>query len=387
MSSLQAVEDDEIVTNSWRASRSDMLMLLSRVSYRSVLALYLFAQTPVPAGIGEEEELSGISGSVCMHVALMHIQKLRQRCDPVKKAQANVTQAFLDLESRAYWAAVIWDTSDSLSSDMRTSLTSGLNGACSEPAWRLARAFLVGSFTPSTERWLTNGFDINDENASRIIGAASVSQVLMWKNVTSLKEALREGVDEGTVLWVWNSLQDTVSIFRNSIRPLLGLCERRIQFLGQAVRLCWFEVTLRYCVGVMVLLDALEVAKRSDLLEQLLEVRDEVEHESFAVLKFGMDNVYRIPTQGHLDTEVASLIPREPMEIPFVTLYAFPRHVVTLVQLVCRGIVQKRHEEKLDRNVFAHLASMLVDSLALLPRNLKEIGSARRGLEAMVEGA
>lgn len=59
-----------------------MLKLLNRISYRSVLALYLFAQTPVPAGILEDEELNGVSASVCMHTALIQIQKLRQRCDP-----------------------------------------------------------------------------------------------------------------------------------------------------------------------------------------------------------------------------------------------------------------------------------------------------------------
>lgn len=59
-----------------------MLMLLNRVSYRSVLALSLFAQTPVPVGVGEEEELNGLSAPICMHTALMHVQKLRQQCFP-----------------------------------------------------------------------------------------------------------------------------------------------------------------------------------------------------------------------------------------------------------------------------------------------------------------
>lgn len=59
-----------------------MIALLNKVSYQSVLSLYLFAQTPVPAGIDEDEELSGITGPIYMHTALMHIQKLRQRCDP-----------------------------------------------------------------------------------------------------------------------------------------------------------------------------------------------------------------------------------------------------------------------------------------------------------------
>lgn len=81
---LRSNDPDEMVTTSWRRSRSDMITLLNQVSYRSVLALYLFAQTPVPADICEGEEFAGITGPVCMHTALMHIQKLRQRCDPGK---------------------------------------------------------------------------------------------------------------------------------------------------------------------------------------------------------------------------------------------------------------------------------------------------------------
>lgn len=70
---------ERIITSSWRSARLDMLRLVNRVSYRSVLALFLFAQTPVPSGISEYEELDGISGSVCMQTALTHIQRLRQR--------------------------------------------------------------------------------------------------------------------------------------------------------------------------------------------------------------------------------------------------------------------------------------------------------------------
>ena len=78
-----------------------MVALLNQVSYRSVLALYLFAQTPVPVGIYEEEELSGITGPVCMHTALMHIQKLRQRCDTGKRSpRFNGAQALIGSQLR-----------------------------------------------------------------------------------------------------------------------------------------------------------------------------------------------------------------------------------------------------------------------------------------------
>jgi hypothetical protein len=282
----------------------------------------------------------------------------------------------------------MWDTSDAMSSDMRTLLTSGLNGACGEPAWRLSKAFLVGSFVPATEQWSANGFEIDDEGVSQIIGAASVSQTLMWKNITSVKEALREGVDEDTVLWVWSSLQETMGIFRKSARPLLGACERRIHFINQGNRFGWFEVTLQYCVGIMVLVDALEVAKRSDLLQQLFEVRKEVEHESIAVLKFGTDNVYRMRLQGHaIESGGASTRPIETMGMSFVALYAFPHLIVTLAQLMCKGVVHKRHAEELDRQSFAHLTSILTGCLEHLAQSSRAVQSARRALEVLVGGA
>ena len=80
--SSSALDSEALATSSWRASRSDMLMLLNRASYRSVLALILFAQTHVPVGVGDEEELNDVSAPICMHTALMHVQKLRQQCNP-----------------------------------------------------------------------------------------------------------------------------------------------------------------------------------------------------------------------------------------------------------------------------------------------------------------
>ncbi|KAK7186871.1 3-hydroxybutyryl-dehydrogenase [Paraphaeosphaeria sporulosa] len=379
-----ATEPDEIAATSWRSSRSDMVALLNQVSYRSVLSLYLFAQTPVPAGISEEEELSGITGPVCMHTALMHIQKLRQRCDPVKKGLLNITQTFLDLESRAYWAAVMWDTSDAMTSDMRTLLTSGLNGACSEPAWRLSKAFLVGSFGPATEEWCVNGAEVTDERASQIIGAASVCQTLMWKSITSVKEALREGVDEETVLWVWGSLQETMAIFKKSVQPPLSGCERRIHFLSQRNRFGWFQITLQYCIGVMVLVEALQVAKRSDLAQQLHEIRKQVEHDSFAILKFGTDNIYHMPTRGIAESDGDSTPATQSLKLSFIALYAFPHLVVTLAQLLGRVAVRKRHTGEVDSAAFAHLSSMVMDSLEQLPKSSRAARAAIRGLEATV---
>ncbi|KAI0014121.1 hypothetical protein F4779DRAFT_207354 [Xylariaceae sp. FL0662B] len=399
-SQLPANVVEEVVRESWRAARKDMLKVVNRTSYRSALTLYLFAQTPIPVGISEEEELDGISGLVCIHTALLQVQRLRERqrshqfdapelsaragasASPAPNPGPGLTQAYLDFESRAYWAAVVWDTSNSLTLNLRTSLTSGLNGACSEPAWRLARTFLAGSFCPMAEYWRANGLEISD-GVYQIIGAAAVCRLYVWKNITSLKEALREGVDEESLLFVWNALLGAIDIFETSIRPLLNRCERRLHFLDQVNRLGWYEVNLQYYQGILVLVDAIEAANRSDLLSRITEARQDAEHESFNVLKFGMENTYTIYGPGE-DSNIASeldAMPREAITASFVAIDPYPNCVVDSVLLMDKVIGRKYRQGEIKHGTYAYLSSILLKALGQLPQSSKAVQAAQGSLQ------
>ncbi|KAH9237663.1 hypothetical protein K456DRAFT_1364148 [Colletotrichum gloeosporioides 23] len=219
--SLPTNSTGDFVRESWRAARRDMLKAINRVSYRSVLALYLFAQTPIPTGIPHDELMDGIDGLTCLHTALSQIQRLRERrshdhlgelgslvefgSSHYSLVAKQVSAKFLDLETRIHWTAVVWDTESSLTSNLRASLTSGLKGACLEPVWLLVRAFLVGSFLPQSKDWLINGLQVCDKTATEILSAASVANVYLWKTITSLKEALREAVNETCLLSTWEA--------------------------------------------------------------------------------------------------------------------------------------------------------------------------------------
>lgn len=391
---------EEIIRDSWRSARKDMLKAVNRTSYRSALALYLFAQTPVPVGITEDEELDGISGLVCIQTALSQVQRLRERQRNHRSDTSAVpawtgalasspptpslTQAYLDFESRAYWAAVIWDTSNSLTLNLRTSLTSGMNGACSEPAWRLARAFLTGSFHPRTERWRTDGFDVSDDVASSIITAAAVCKLYVWKTITSLKEAFREGVEEESVLFVWKALLGAIEIFTTSVRPLLNNCERRLHFLDQVTRLCWYEVNMRYYLGILVLSSAVEAADRPDLLLQMAEARRDAEHESFNVLKFGMENTYTIYEPGGEYPATISrpdATPGEPVTASFVAIDPYPGHVVDSVLLMNKVIARKYRQGQIKDGAYSYLSSILLKALGQLPQSSKTVRAARENLQ------
>lgn len=401
---LATSQVEEIIRDSWRTARKDMLKVINRVSYRSTLTLYLFAQTPIPVGISEDEELDGINGLLCIQTALLQVQRLREgqrSCqfdgpevlawtEPGTRSRTNLTQAYLDFESRAHWAAVMWDTSNSFTLNLRTSLTSGLNGACSEPAWRLARTFLVGSFHPETESWRTNGFEVSDEVASQIITAAAVCKLYVWKNITSLKEALREGVDEESVLFVWKALLDAIDIFKTSIRPLLNNCERRLHFMDQLNRLSWYEVNLQYYLGILVLVNAIEAANRSDLLPQVTEARQDAEHESFNVLKLGIESTYTIYGPGE-DSNTACRFgattdfPGEPITASFVAMDPYPNHVVDSVLLMNEVISREYRQGKIKHGAYSYLSSTLAKALRQLPQSSKTIQAAQEKLQRSLD--
>lgn len=400
------IQYEKFNTERWRASRRDMLKVINRTSYRSVLTLYLFGQTPVPSGISEEEELDGISGMVCTQTALLQLQQLRERLrscqfngsgvsawsDAVTSSaeSPNLTQTFIDLESRAYWAAVTWDTSSSVTLNIRSSLTSGLKGACLEPAWRLTRGFLVGSFHARSEDWRKKGFEVSDEVAPQIISAAAVCKIYTWRTIASVKEALREGVEESDTLYAWDALLDALDVFKTTIHPLLNICERKLHFLGQVERLDWYVVVLHYHLGILMLAEAVEAANRLDLLSQLTEMRLDAEQESFNVLKFGLESKYTIhgpPDESYNASGVDSIAYSTGQSITtsFVSIDPYPHYVLASVRLVKKAISRKYRQGNIKREAYSYLSSTLLKALEQLPQSSKMVRSARENLQESLQ--
>lgn len=264
------------------------------------------------------------------------------------------TQTYLDFENRAYWAATIWDTSASLTSDYRSSLTSGLKGACFEPAWRLSRAFLVGSFQPQTLPWLSNGFfEVSEQGISLVFSAATICGLYIWKTIASLKEALREGVEEDAVDFAFNAFHDANDIFTTSIHPLLNHCGRQIHFMDQVHRLNWYKINLRYYLGILVLADALGVAQHSDLLAQVADTTQEAEYECLNILKFGLENTYIIDT----------------LTVPLIAIDPFPEHVIDAVKLMDKMINRRCRGGHVKHETYTYLISILFEVVQQLPQS------------------
>ncbi|KUJ17915.1 uncharacterized protein LY89DRAFT_668128 [Mollisia scopiformis] len=348
----------EVIKKNWRALRRDMLRVINHPSYCSVLTLYLFGQTPVPAGVTSEEESDGISSAVCIQTALLHIQQLRHSCQFL-----NLPPAFVELESRAYWAGVMWDTTNSLLLNIRSSLTSGLKGACLEPAWKLARGFLA-SFHSKTEIWQKKSFEASEEEAQQVISAANVCSVYTWKTIASVKEALREGVEESDLMFSWDAFLDALDVFKSTIRPLMSTCQKRLHFLGQVERLKWYHVVLEYYLGILLLVETIEGAGRQDLLSKIVETRTGAELESFNVLKFGLESRYTI-TEHSTGTELVG----KQISVSFIAIDPYPTHVVALVQLMTKAIKRRYQQGDIKQEVHSYLSSTLLKVLEELPPN------------------
>lgn len=239
----------------WRHARRDMLRVINRPSYRSMLSLFLFGLTPIPVGITEDEELDGISGQSCVHAGLQHIQILRARqrnlqfsgskVSPYLKKQAIPTSPdslgtsdFMHAESTAYWAALTFDTSASLTLNCRSLLSSGLFGHNEELSWRLVRT-CGKMFDEIAQQWQPGSLDMTDDRANQIVGAGAAWKLLGWKLTAVFKEALRDGHEEDRVQAAYRGVVESIQYFNTTFRPHLEACQRRMQFLGQQTKLRW----------------------------------------------------------------------------------------------------------------------------------------------------
>ncbi|KAH7139467.1 hypothetical protein B0J11DRAFT_516867 [Dendryphion nanum] len=392
----ETMEIEHFIRQSWRKARRNMHRLVNRVSYRSILALYLFSQTPTPIGITEEEEQDGISRALCLQSIYMQIQELRQRHNrqfsyaneeliiSFSEPGKDIAQTYIDLETRAYWAVVMWDTSNSLTSSCRTSFTSGLKGACSEPTWKIVFSYLVISVKINDGACWKKDVEMTEENASRIISAAEICKLYIWKNIASLKEALREGVEEQEVLEVWHQLVCGLMIFKSPIRTLLGRCERRLQFLDQSIKLRWYMVSLQYHLGILMLAEILENTGRIELLKKQLELVKDTDHECFNVLKFGLENTYTIclatdsksVTVSAKDATTTGVLQR-PITVCLIACDPFPHYVVRIVQLMHRSMDRGMYQWDWNVNSLCDLSSILEEALGVLPQDSKDVQAGR----------
>ncbi|KAF4966617.1 hypothetical protein FSARC_5738 [Fusarium sarcochroum] len=393
-SQLQHSEEDHcsLVQTLWRHARRDMLRVMNKPSYRSMLSLLLFALTPIPQGISEEEETDGISGQACVHAALQQVQTLRARqrnlqfsgskVSPSLRSEAAVTtpesietSGFINAESTAYWAALTFDTSASLTLNCRPLLSSGLFGFESELPWRLVRT-CAKMFDENARQWKQGSSDMTDERANQIVAAGACWKLLGWKLTAIFKEALRDGHDESEVRKAYLAVVDSIKQFGVIYRPLLDECHKRMQFLGQQTKLRWFSLMLHYHLSILMLVDMIEATDRQDLLVDIADITIDAENTVMNTLAFGLHNTFTLKRTRDADSGNSHGASKVVFTVPIVSIDPYPHHAVAGVQLLRKAIDRDFGTAKIPEETYHSLLSTLERTLRHLPQSSKSVQAA-----------
>ncbi|KAK7215872.1 hypothetical protein V2G26_003875 [Clonostachys chloroleuca] len=382
----------------WRQARRDMLRIINRPSYRSMLSLFLFSLTPIPIGISEDEETDGISGQTCVHAALQQVQSLRARqrniqfngskvslsltstsvCTTIESA---ATYSFINAENIAYWAAITFDTSASLTLSCRPLLSSGLFGFESELTWRLVRTCL-NVFNESSKGWRLGSGEMTDQRANEIIAAAACWKLLGWKLAAVFKEVLRDGHDESEVQKAVSAVSNSIKEFDTTFRPFLDECYKRMHFLGQQTKLRWFSLMLHYNLSILMVLDMIEVVARYDLLDDLEEAGIEAENTVMNALAIGLHNT--ITLRRPIDPPSPDLTHESGTKgymmftVSLIAIDPYPHHVLAGVQLMRKAIDRDFRNKKITQESYDSLFSTLESTLKHLPQSSKSVQAARQ---------
>ena len=248
------ISSHELAKKLWREARVDMMNVVNRPCYRSALSLILFGLTPIPTDITEEEENAGLPGDLSIQAALQQVYMLRARQRNLQfngsKVSTSTTQRlvpnldpitaanFINAESVAYWAALTFDTSASLTFGSRPLLSPGLLGFEADYPWSLVRS-CTEIFRDMTTDWHDAGFTMTDTKAQQVIAAGAAWKLLAWKLSAVFREALRDGHDENEVRKVYSAILETVQQYNSTYRDLMEACRRRIHFLNLQTKLCY----------------------------------------------------------------------------------------------------------------------------------------------------
>jgi hypothetical protein len=142
-------------------------------------------------------------------------------------------------------------------------------------------------------------------------------------------------------------------------------------------------------LGVLILVDTLETSARQDLLSQISKVKQEAEHESFQVLKFGLETSYTIHQSSVSQEMAANQETRNEFALlsspTLVAIDPYPQYVVDLVLLLNKSLSRKAGIADEGHGTRSHSKTILIDSLNQLPQASKSVYLAQQLLSGKAQ--
>ncbi len=230
----------------WRQARKAIYPVMTRPSYRSILALHLVASTAT--AINHKDQ--GIE-DLCCEVALSHHLRLRSGLQSHSMSTAstmtlsaqdmlsslqvspNIQEHVVEhahMQDMAYWLGVLSDTSRSLTQCRSSVLLPGQSGDLK--VWSQVRQ-RTQVFDLSFRSLHHSQQSMSDEVVATILQNASAYKTMYWWTITRVHDALfHHTTDELIEVALERALQELRG-FQDIFGPLLDMCARDFMILNQ----------------------------------------------------------------------------------------------------------------------------------------------------------
>jgi hypothetical protein len=245
---------EHFIESLWQRAHKNVLAVLTRPSYRSILALYLFGTTPTSFKNKER----GISDH-CLETSLRHYVQLKARACVTAKfpsstgvqnydtmdnspAEMKVQEEYNHLADTAYWFGIVIDGSRSLTRCQPSVLLPGLNGQ--SQVWDIVKK-QSDSFDSMYRSLQSSKPLLTDEMVMTIIQYGSSCKTLFWKAVSRVQDFFFYQTVELSLKAIMEDVVREMNRFEDVFGAFLDQCGRDYVLLSEKSR-------ISYCESIMV---------------------------------------------------------------------------------------------------------------------------------------
>lgn len=238
---------DYFLENVWKRAHTHALRILTRTSYRSILALYLFGTTPTTT-----KNKDRCIADHCFETSLRQYLKLRARSRiksqrSVEPSQTDLSsndvstqdqalKEFKHLENTAYWFGVVIDGSRSLTRCQPSILLPGPQGE--DGVWRLVREQTL-QFATTYRSVASSKTPLTEAMVMSAIQHGSACKTLFWKSVSQVQDYFFYQNTPLSLDVLLKTATDEMERFENAFNPFFDQCSRDWILLSEKSRLSY----------------------------------------------------------------------------------------------------------------------------------------------------
>ncbi|KIW95865.1 uncharacterized protein Z519_02929 [Cladophialophora bantiana CBS 173.52] len=351
------------VESIWSRAHQDVARVLTRPSYRSILALYLFGTTPFSSK-NKDKRIS----DYCFESALRHYVHLRakvsiatrfpltarqQPYDPTDNAPAETKaqEEYIHLQDTAYWFGIVIDGSRALTRCRPSVL---LPGFCGEPqVWEPVRK-QSEAFDTIYRPMQSSKAILTDEAVFAMIQYGSSCKTLFWKVVSRVQDCLVYRSIELQLETLTESVVQEMSRFERVFGPFLDKCARDHVFLSEKSRISYLILSLHFHLGVLILVDTLEAQSGVQVPSQHIDIGECRLSSTRTVVS--IINMMLLPPESYNSDDGANLIFKDP----------YPEHTRNALTRAAYSVLTLFRTMSVSRHAAEIMASSLFTGLEVL---------------------